>query len=324
MKPDVIATRAWRVHDLATRHPPRFIDRNKRAVHSAMGAPGAEHTQPVTVTRWAPVALPEARDPGSAELTVAPGWFDYRRRAADATAWWVNFADPDLFGYYAGPLLAQDELQCLEIPTLASVREAWLAEGLPARTVDHDHAPTPVTVHGAPRQGALSAHPTPKRPWGLYGNAFSCAPTPQVVDALAVLRPAQPVHVLAMAAPRGAGPYTPAALRQILHTATTAFAAARAATEAAGADPDEVEVHTGWWGCGAFGGDREVMALLQLEAADLAGLRHLVFHTGEPGSESPLAAARDVRSRLRDTHTLDGLVAALAERGYRWGRSNGT
>lgn len=30
--------------------------------------------------------------------------------------WYVNFADRNLFGYYGGTLLAQDELQVLEHP----------------------------------------------------------------------------------------------------------------------------------------------------------------------------------------------------------------
>lgn len=39
---------------------------------------------------------------------------------------YVNFADPNMFVAYAGPLFAQDEIQVMEHPTLASVREYLL------------------------------------------------------------------------------------------------------------------------------------------------------------------------------------------------------
>jgi Poly (ADP-ribose) glycohydrolase (PARG) len=47
-----------------------------------------------------------------------------------------------------------------------------------------------------------------------------------------------------------------------------------------------VAVHTGYWGCGAFGGNRVLMALLQVLAAGSAGLDQLVFHVGDPADET--------------------------------------
>ncbi len=316
------ATRSWSIASLRAEHgrPPRHP--HKAALYAKMEAASRPEEGVITMARWEPAELPVARSVGRTRLEVREGFFDYRPSQPDAVAWWVNFADPNVFGFADTGLLAQDELQCVEIPALPWAREAWMSAGLPALTVERGQ-PTPITVWGAPRLAHLETGPMPTRPWGLYGNAFACAPVAPVLAALTLTEPT-PAPILAMAAPRGRGPYTARTMRHILHTATTSFAAAMAATGAAGLDPSRVEVHTGWWGCGAFGGDRELMALLQLEAADLAGLGTLVFHGGEPGGQAPLASARDVRSRLRNHPEVDGLVQALVRRDYRWGVSNST
>lgn len=45
-----------------------------------------------------------------------------------------------------------------------------------------------------------------------------------------------------------------------------------------------VVVHTGNWGTGAFGGNKVLMACIQMYAARVAGLDELVFHTFEPSA----------------------------------------
>ncbi len=37
-------------------------------------------------------------------------------------------------------------------------------------------------------------------------------------------------------------------------------------------------VHTGFWGCGAFGGNRRLMPMLQAMVATVAGMQRLVCH----------------------------------------------
>ena len=88
-----------------------------------------------------------------------------------------------------------------------------------------------------------------------------------------------------------------------------------------------VVVHTGWWGCGAFGGNRVLMAILQVIAAEMAGVGQLVFHFGGPGEkgalkeavgllESDLAAAGEIATTA--------LIERLAATGFAWGVGNGT
>lgn len=84
-------------------------------------------------------------------------------------------------------------------------------------------------------------------------------------------------------------------------------------------------IHTGYWGCGAFGGNRVLMALLQVVAAQMAGLERLVFHTGAPGGESALAQARRLLQELtrRDGVATEMLLGAIHAQGFAWGVGDG-
>lgn len=84
-------------------------------------------------------------------------------------------------------------------------------------------------------------------------------------------------------------------------------------------------VHTGFWGCGAFGGNRELMALLQIVAAAMAETNLLVFHAHtEAGAEAFRKAVKKVAgySGQEGISTAD-LVASIAGSGYAWGVSDG-
>jgi hypothetical protein len=53
--------------------------------------------------------------------------FSYEPSGDNQTVeWYLNFANNDLFAYYSGPLLAQDELQVLECVELAALREYFV------------------------------------------------------------------------------------------------------------------------------------------------------------------------------------------------------
>ena len=298
--------------ELVRRHPPRFDHPHKQLCFELAG--GTEVAGPITVTRWRaalPAAHADALDRhNTLEVIAEPTPFVY-----DGTpgAWHVNFADPDLFFGYGSALLAQDELQCLEHPVLGSLRDALHAEGQ-ARTADRDGA-TPVLVTGAERRCELDTMPAPGRPHGLYGNEFASAPAEAVRAALRVVRPPTRTNLIAMAAPGyGHGTYRRVQLEQILATAYTGFAAA--VGETARLWPGApTEIRTGFWGCGAFGGNRTVMVALQLIAARLAGVARVRFYAVRPDGLADFergAAAANARDA----------IAAL-EREH-WGTSNGT
>jgi len=87
-----------------------------------------------------------------------------------------------------------------------------------------------------------------------------------------------------------------------------------------------VVVHTGYWGCGAFGGNRELMAMLQMLAAEIAGLTRRVFHTV---NESGLVTLNETKNRiaatgLDDITNSEDLIGNIVDMRFQWGCSNGT
>jgi len=289
-------------------HPPRLRHPHKQLVFGLACPPGTHHAGTITVTRWRGDELPGLCELAATELICERGLYQYDGRAG---VWHVNFADPQLFCAYGGALLAQDELQAVEHPALGAIREALLAEGDEALTVAD--VPTPVLVAGVERRCALDTSR------GLYGNAFARAPEAEIRAALTVLDPPPRSNLIAIAAPGyGRGPYTMEQLVTVLVTAYTGFAAAR--HETAGAP---VEIRTGFWGCGAFGGNRRAMTLLQLLAARLAGADRVRFYAfDERGAADFAAGAADLDGVLGPEHTMD-VLARVAELGYVWGQSDG-
>jgi hypothetical protein len=128
-----------------------------------------------------------------------------------------------------------------------------------------------------------------------------------------------------MEAPSGGyGAYQYDEIEYILTTAVTGFTAAKIESQLAGADPTVV-IHTGFWGCGAYGGNRILMALLQLLAARLARIDRLVFHTGEPAGAESFTKAHQLLERLTISSNLDiaDSITAIEAMKFHWGVSDG-
>ena len=87
-----------------------------------------------------------------------------------------------------------------------------------------------------------------------------------------------------------------------------------------------VIVHTGFWGCGAFGGNRVMMTLLQALAAEMAGVGDLVMHVGEVSGRTPVDQAgvllRDVLAEPEPDGTA-ALIGRIESLGLEWGHSDG-
>ena len=314
---ELVLRREFEAGELVRVHPPELRHPHKRLVYELCG--GAETRGPLAVTRWraGDIAALTRRGDDSAsgrdtEVIGVRGHYTYDVESAGV--WHVNFADPSLFFAYGGALLAQDELQAAEHPVLGSIREALLAER--QAVTEEDGIATPVLVAGAERRCALETAPTRERPAGLYGNRFSAAPAEVVRSAVHVLRPPTRSNLIAIAAPSGGhGEYARDELAQILVTAYTGFAAAVAESERLWPGTP-VEVRTGFWGCGAFGGNRHVMTILQLAAARLAGVARVRFYAFDDAGQRTFTEACSVK-------VGEDPIAAVLERGYRWGTSDG-
>ena len=327
MNPLLLDRRSFDAAELMRAHPPRFTHRNKRAVFSELLRPGEVPAGTVMMTRWSDAPLPDRRPARRPRVTERVGLFEYGEAVAPGTMrWHVNFATSDCFAYYAGPLLAQDELQVLEHPALGSLREAATAEGFSLLCVEGGR-PTPVLVSGVERRGQLDTAPAPGRPAGLYGNAFARAPEGAFLSALARIEPPTTTNLVAIEAPAyGSGDYRGEEIDLVLATAYAGFRAAVMETGRAAlrtGAPARTIVHTGFWGAGAYGGDRELMALLQLVAAELAEVDEVVFHSVHEEGSATFAEARRKYEGLPGA-TTDEVVRSVLALGYRWGVSNGT
>jgi hypothetical protein len=312
-------------------HPPYFRNANKDLLFHLAYPDGQPTPAMIQVTRWPKTAPtgPVVLSPMPVELR--PDFYDYQP-AADPQAmleWHVNFADPNLFYGYSSGLFAQDEMQVAEHPLLASVRQALLDRRLEVRANGHNGA-APVLVRNVERRLSIATHPDPAagRPHGLYGNRFATAPADAVRKAARRIDPPTFSNIIAMAAPAGGfGAYMPQQIDGIFLTAHTAFAAAVHESTQGGANPLQTLIHTGFWGCGAFGGNRHMMIILQAMAARTAGVCRLVLHVGDNhGIESARHALEIVENLVQTNGPMPDhtpLIDAIARLGLRWGNNDG-
>jgi hypothetical protein len=342
--PPPLVRAEFETESLIRQHPPQWHHPNKQVVYEVATSTGDPFAGRIRYARWAEMELPERSPPQRAEpdpatgnpaagvrFDIRPGHYDYAPDARGRTEWHVNFADPHLFGMYEWALFAQDEIQVAEHPVLGSVRDALTEAGKATgpRTVDRDRRPTPVTVTGVQRRVAIDTR-------GIYGNAFAAAPESTVRAACTPLSPPTMSNIVAMAAPAvGHGVYSRAEIDYILGCAYTGFRAARAESEALAATEPGVDgagrgraapgvlVHTGFWGCGAFGGNRTLMPMLQAFAAELAGV-DVAFHAfdeaGIAMAEGALATYRELRAVTPGTRAL---LDAIEDQEFEWGVSDG-
>jgi len=167
-------------------------------------------------------------------------------------------------------------------------------------------------------------NPGAGRARGLYGNAFARASIEEVVAATRAVCPPTITNILAMAAPVGGrGEYSRDQIACVLTTAYTGFLAARAESEVLAGAQSRPVIHTGFWGCGAFGGNRILMTILQALAADLADV-DVVFYAFDRAGASLAQQARELYEKMRaGAPSVSQLVDALVERGFSWGESDG-
>src|SRR5690349_3853899 len=124
------------VRHLMESHPPIWHHPNKQAVFAIACPPGSVHRGQLEYTRWPAMPLPDAVDIARiADLVEGrEDAYDYVPLPGSATPveWHVNFADPHLFVAYGSSLLAQDEMQVAEHPSLGALREALSADSVRA------------------------------------------------------------------------------------------------------------------------------------------------------------------------------------------------
>ncbi len=309
---------------LVEKYPARWGHANKRQVFEIACPPGTIHSGDLTFSRWAAMPLPEKLPATTTTVDGRPDFFAYEPVPAGQLDWHLNFAHNDLFAFYRGPLLAQDEMQVAEHPILGSLRELLVFERINPLTVE-DGKPTPILIRGAQRRASIATdrNAAKGRPHGLYGNAFAKASSDTIRRAVTRIDPPTITNIIAIEAPAyGSGAYTREELQFILQTAYSGFRAA--VIESATSASHRITIHTGFWGCGAYGGNRILMTTLQLLAARLAQVDQVVYHTGDKEGLSQYQDAQQaVDALLKSTSDTDKLIEQLVARKFRWGASDG-
>ncbi len=324
----LIYRKVYASQDLVANYPAKLNHKYKKLVYKISCPECSTHSGDITVSRWSAISIESMslKIVNRSVIEMRSGYFVYdRNNLSNEIEWHLNFADAYLFFAYGSPLLAQDELQVAEHPALASVREALLAQGMTALTVE-DKLPTPVIIRGVERRCSIATNPDSEadRPLGLYGNNFARASREAIEQATKKIDPPSITNIIAIEAPPGeTGIYTVAQITYILTTVVTGFAGAKFDS----GSKSKVTIHTGFWGCGAYGGNRVLMALLQLIAANLAKIDRLVFYTGEDNSGRDLIKAKELLEQIFSSNenvSIPDLIITIQTMEFSWGISNGT
>ncbi len=323
--------RTYQAAELMRRHPGVHRNENKQVVFAIACPAGAIHSSGLEYSRWPeiPLPLPREFDPVRAArlAEVRNGFFDYRPvlDPGAGVEWHVNFADPNLFYAYGSALFAQDEIQVAEHPILGSLREALVAEARPTTTIENGR-PTPVLVMGAERRVRIETGRRAEKggPSWLYGMAFARATADAVREATTVIDPPTVSNIIAIVAPYGGrGPYQREQIGLAIGTAYAGFRAAVLESRRTAGPDAHVAIHSGFWGCGAFGGNRVMMTLLQFLAADMADVTRLVFHVGDPSGRASVERALELAPGLATATSATELIARAEALGLAWGASDG-
>ncbi len=315
---------------LFKKFPPVLHDDNKLIVFEIAKSSGCPFNGNISYRRWRHSVLPKCIEDHRLEFSAHPDVFQYaEQKDPKIVEWHLNFADPDLFVAYGSELLAQDEIQVAEHPILGSIREILISQKRYAETLDDDGNPTPITITGAQRRCVINTQPNPKIgcPEGIYGNAFETASKEQVRASTTVISPPTISNILAISAPYGgAGDYTREDMLKVLITAYTGFYCARKESEKLVPENSKTIIHTGFWGCGAFGGNRELMTILQCFAADLAKVDLEFWAVNESGLIVAVESYEQYQSMIApiDINNITKVfLDKLADKKYQWGESDG-
>ncbi|CAF0730653.1 unnamed protein product [Adineta ricciae] len=333
-------------HDLFTYFLPRYNDRNKKALLDdlILNKKYIPSKKQILISRFIPRSLPdyytyENHVDSTKSYEFLPDVFDYKPIGGLHTIeWYMNFANHDIFAYYHSSLLAQDELQVLECPQLASLREFLLKQNRSTDNGDQPfdphviegNSPYPILIGNVER--AIELNTT-----NLYGHKFSTSSESTVLSSYTYLDSRQIINLIAIEAPKyGSGFYTHKQIEYILQACFTAYSAARALantiynlkTDQLPRTPLKTYVHTGWFGCGAYGGDRTIMIILQILAAKMAGIDKLIFHTVTNDCDREIKSAKSCLENLlhrgQNKVSMNELIKRLIDKGFQWGASNGT
>lgn len=148
----------------------------------------------------------------------------------------------------------------------------------------------------------------------LYGNMFANASGEDVLKCTTFIEGNdRKNNIIGIEAPKGGkGEYT---LSQINDVCGTLYASFKSVGEGA-------TIHTGHFGCGAYGGNKELMAILQILCAKVAAVS-LVYHCF--GDDVPVQRGKEKLEEIveGDSVNMGNCLHKIQKMGYIWGSSDG-
>ena len=173
----------------------------------------------------------------------------------------------------------------------------------------------------------------------VYGNAFAKASERELIQACSFLPTPQIVNLIAIEAPKyGQGNYTREQVEFILVSAYVGFKAAQIlaskthtlntrnqrSTSRSGTTRFRTIIHTGWWGCGAYGNNRQMMLLTQILAGYWAQVDEIIFHTETNDHRRDTDTARAFAEQLLREKRIEDVIGVIVGKNFQWERSNNT
>jgi len=310
------------VQNLINNFPPNFENERKRKYFIKALAAHKNTSGSINISRWCieqNLKLQIEIVKNKMEISTEQNFFDYKDCSTNSKkVWYMNYADSNLFGYYGSDLFAQDEIQTLEHPLLGSIVEYLdksKIKNLCSKTVQ-ENIPTPYVFENVPYWIEVNTAPTLTngKKANLYGRNFSDLPEDVVDCGIKIVQGEKQNNIIAMAAPsNGKGLYTKLELENLLETVLAAFTGAVDKSK-----EKECVIHTGSWGCGAFGNNKELMYLSQMIGASSAGCKKLLFHKVE---EVDFKNAESKFEMIKEKMSFNEAVEFLLNQKFVWNRN---
>jgi len=83
-------------------------------------------------------------------------------------------------------------------------------------------------------------------------------------------------------------------------------------------------IHTGWWGCGAYGNNRQMMLITQILAAHWAQIDGIVFHIQNKEHQNDIEEAQKAVEKLRHGTEVKEVIEEIFNLNLEWEKSNNT
>lgn len=316
----LLASETIAASDLFALHPPRIEHAKKRLLFDL--ALSRSLNDDLSVSRYSEMPIPTTYLPFSPDtkFVAQQGYFRYSKTDG-ADDWFMNFAHHDLFNGYGHFMFAQDEIQVAEHPALASLREMMLTRSDQLRpTTVENGSPTPLLFRNIQRTIKIETR-------SIYGARFARADDSMICEAVDAIDPPSHSNILAIEAPISSRNriYIRSEIDLALRTAYSGFRAVVLSSIMNDKSINSVVLHTGNWGCGAYGGNRQLMLSIQMMAACMAGISKVVFYCGTDSREdvTDFGIALSRRFRFSPGAAISRVVDQLVAEGFPWGKPDG-